>query len=121
IFLLPIKVQKVLVSCIAGLFIFNIFSIVQHSFFVNNPQAFSYGASTGELRVISTFLQEKSGGKYQLATFDGTENTFPSLFDNYRWISLEQGLSLPNEEGKIFYLVHKKNAPTTTPYMVRDF
>lgn len=121
VFLLPSLAKKIIVLGLTALCIFNIHSIIQHSFFVNNPQKFSYGSSTGEIKRISHFMQSKSPDGYNLSTFNQLEQTFPSLFDNYRWIALENNYPLTSDATKFFYIERKDEESGSKSFMFRDF
>lgn len=109
------------VGIVGALFVFNLISIIQFNFFVNNSQGFSYGASIREMRQVLSFITAKSNQRYTLKTFAHVEDEFPSTFDNYRWLALEQHRQQPAEHEKIFYIETTATAPLTSPFMLRTF
>lgn len=121
IFSLPRIAQRTALLLVTVLFFWNIYSITSHSFFVDNSQKFSYGPSTGEINRVTRFIANKTSESYSLKTFNNDEEKFPSLFDNYKWIALENGYPAPTASGKPFYVEKIESAPSNTPYIFRDF
>lgn len=121
IFYLPTRARYFAVACCFVLGCFNAISVVQHNFFVSTQHQFAYGASTRELRQVLEFIQTKSPEGYNLATFNNSEQRFPSWFDNYRWLALEYGYLAPDPAKKTFYIEPQQTTTSTGPFMFRDF
>lgn len=100
----------------------NIVSIFSHNFFVDTEKSFSYGTSVESIRNIVEFASSKSQGTYTLHTTAKVEEKFPTFFDNYRWLALEQGLPPTSSQGKDFYLADKSEIGNGYEnYFYRDF
>ncbi len=98
----------------------NTLGILQHNFFVSNPQAFSYSYSFGEQQeIMNTVVQLSHNDFHLLTTRD--EGKFPSFFDNMRWIADEWGITEDTSKGQIFFVESKdsllKNQPNITRYI----
>ncbi len=96
--------------------IVNVYSIVQHHFFVSNLQAFTYSASVAEQRQIVEYIHRQSQEKFQFST-TRNEGVYPSFFDNLRWVAAEQGLAETKPEGETFFIETKTSALQSYPSM----
>jgi 4-amino-4-deoxy-L-arabinose transferase-like glycosyltransferase len=100
------KKEKVLAILVVGWAMINVSSIFRHSFFVSNPQAFSYNASLQEQRQIIKTINQIGGGSYELLTTHPA-GKFPSYFDNMRWLAGELEIPKDQPKGMVFYIEPK--------------
>lgn len=90
--LLPKLGPSIAISILLLMGMVNLVGIFQHHFFVSNPQAFTYGASTGEQMEIVRTVIPLTNNSFHFRT-TGPGQIFPSNFDNLRWWVRQAGIA----------------------------
>ncbi|MEX0895410.1 MAG: glycosyltransferase family 39 protein [Patescibacteria group bacterium] len=112
---LPKPVYTLSVLAIALLMLTNVVSIWQHRFFVSTVQKWTYAPSLAEQRQVISFITQKSTGEYQLKSTQPNKEAFPSDFDNYRWVALEEKMHPPGDSGTVFWIQPKNQVSSFSP------
>lgn len=105
-----LKIEWILGVLLGGWAIFNTIRIFQHTFFVSNPQEFSYNASIKEQREILQFINHIHPGNFVLRT-TLEAGKFEAFFDNFIWLSQE--LEAENFSAKFISKTQLRITPDT--------